>query len=181
MQQPVGGGRKKRGGERGKIGGKEEEGREGRGKRRKGRETGREGEEGRREWERRGRGRRRETETGRGREGEREKRNVVHSTNRGVCLRATDLTIFWLVSGVASGRKASDGLTRVEQIYRKNKHKKKQKTADSNNCNFAAHQYMCTYTKRQVKVWDTVELHLLHRATLEPTNTFDVMRSISGK
>ena len=86
------------------------------------RERGR--EEGRREWERRGRGRRRET----GREGEREKRNVVHSTNRGVCLRATDLTIFWLVSGVASGRKASDGLTRVEQIYRKNKHKKKKKS-----------------------------------------------------
>ena len=61
-------------------------------------------------------------------EGEREKRgrerrNIVHTTNRGVCLRATDLTIFWLVSGVASGRKASDGLTRVEQIYEQNKTK----------------------------------------------------------
>ena len=66
-------------------------------------------------------------------EGEREKRgrerrNIVHTTNRGVCLRATDLTIFWLVSGVASGRKASDGLTRVEQIYEQKKKKKKQLT-----------------------------------------------------
>ena len=36
-------------------------------------------------------------------------------------VRTTDLTIFWLVSGVANGRKASDGLTRVEQIYREKK------------------------------------------------------------
>ena len=165
------GGRKKRGGE---IGGKEEEGREGKGER--------QGERERRGEERVGKERKRKKERDRerGRDREREKRNVVHSTNRGVCLRATDLTIFWLVSGVASGRKASDGLTRVEQIYRKNKHKKKKK-ADSNNYNFAAHQYMCTYTKRQFKVWDTVELHLLHRTTSEPKNTYDVMRSISGK
>ena len=92
-------------------------------------EEGREGK-GERQGEREKRG----GESGKGeeeegeRQGEREKRNVVHSTNRGVCLRATDLTIFWLVSGVASGRKASDGLTRVEQIYRKNKHKKKKKS-----------------------------------------------------
>ena len=145
--------------------GKEEEGRgergdrweRGRGKRRKREEKERERdrERGRRGEERVGKERKRKKER-EGREGEEgrrewEKRNVVHSTNRGVCLRATDLTIFWLVSGVASGRKASDGLTRVEQIYRKNKHKKK-KTADSNNYNFAAHQYMCTYTKRQVRV-----------------------------
>lgn len=120
MQQPVGGGRKKRVGERGEIGGKEEEGREGKGERQGEREK-RGGESGKGEEEEK------ERDRERGRDREREKRNVVHSTNRGVCLRATDLTIFWLVSGVASGRKASDGLTRVEQIYRKNKHKKKKK------------------------------------------------------
>ena len=84
-------------------------------------------------------GRERKREKKRNREREkrgRERRNVVHTTNRGVCLRATDLTIFWLVSEVASGRKASDGLTRVEQIYEQNK----KKAADSNNCNFAADQ-----------------------------------------
>ena len=88
-------------------------------KRNRERERGREGEE--RE------GEEREGEEKEG-EGEREKigrerRNIIHTTNRGVCLRATDLTIFWLVSGVASGRKASDGLTRVEQIYEQNKTK----------------------------------------------------------
>ena len=78
------------------------------------------GESGKREEERE------KEEQGEGEEREkrgRERRNVVHTTNRGVCLRATDLTIFWLVSGVASGRKASDGLTRVEQIYEQNKTK----------------------------------------------------------
>ena len=81
-------------------------------KRNRERERGREGEE--RE------GEEREGEGEREKRG-RERRNIIHTTNRGVCLRATDLTIFWLVSGVASGRKASDGLTRVEQIYEQKK------------------------------------------------------------
>ena len=76
-------------------------------------------------------GKERKKEKKRNREREkrgRERRNIIHTTNRGVCLRATDLTIFWLVSGVASGRKASDGLTRVEQIYKQKKKTKKQLT-----------------------------------------------------
>ena len=73
-------------------------------------------------------GKERKREKKRNRERERGRREggrggTLFTLQTGVCLRATDLTIFWLVSGVASGRKASDGLTRVEQIYEQNKTK----------------------------------------------------------
>ena len=111
-----------------------EEGRRGEGRERKkwrGRGRGR---------ERKGKKRREEREKWRGRREGGKGGNVrcSHYKQSWRWVRATDLTIFWLVSGVANGRKASDGLTRVEQIYNGNKNKGKKIAAFnqlSNSCN----------------------------------------------